>query len=111
MQDSCRIFCELILEMGRKEKKLEVIRQVLCEIPDFEPYSTFKRLDKSHKNFIDQTDISEFLSGNSLDYEEMLIKDSLIQHYDTDFDFRLQYSEYLVIFSHFSQFYHIFIGF
>ena len=94
MLEATRIFCDLILEMGRKEKKLEVIRQVLCEIPDFEPYTAFKRIDRFHKNYIDQSDLYVFLSDNRLDFSEVFIKDSFLQHYDLDNDGKLLYAEY-----------------
>lgn len=93
MEES-RLFCELILDMGRKEKKLEVIRQVLCEIAEFEPYSAFRRIDKHHKNFLDQTDLFLFLSENKTDFSESFIRDSILQHYDLDLDGKLIYAEY-----------------
>lgn len=93
MQEASRVFCEVILEMGRKEKKLEVIRQVLCEIADFEPYSAFRRLDRNHKNYLDQSDIFLFLSENNLDFPENFIRDSILQHYDLDLDGKLLYAE------------------
>lgn len=96
MFEASRLFCELILEMGRKEKKLEVIRQVLCENPDFEPYTAFKYLDKLHKSYLDQSDFSVFLSNNHIDYSETFIKDSIMQHYDLDSDGKLLYSEFLL---------------
>jgi len=93
MLEASRVFCDLILDLGRKEKKLEVIRQVLCEIPDFEPYSAFRRLDKSHKNFIDESDLNAFLQENHMDFSQLFIKDSLLQHYDLDGDSKLIYAE------------------
>lgn len=92
--EASRLFCELILDMGRKEKKLEVIRQVLCEIAEFEPYSAFRRIDKHHKNFLDQTDLFLFLTENKTDFSESFIRDSILQHYDLDLDGKLIYAEY-----------------
>lgn len=96
MLEASRVFCDLILDLGRKEKKLEVIRQVLCEIPDFEPYSAFRRLDKLRKNFIDEADIQAFLQDNRIDFTPLFIKDSLMQHYDLDGDGKLIYAEYVL---------------
>ena len=96
MEAASKIFCDLILELGRKEKKLEVIRQVLCEIPDFESYSSFRRLDRLHKNSLDEADLHAFLQDNRVDFSQSFVRDSLLQHYDLDGDGKLLYAEYLI---------------
>lgn len=37
--------CRLILEVSKIEKKIEIVRHLLCEYQDFSPYSAFSRLD------------------------------------------------------------------
>ena len=96
MESASKVFCDLILDLGRKEKKLEVIRQVLCEIPDFEPYSSFRRLDRLHKNSLDESDLHAFFQDNRLDFSQSFIRDSLLQHYDLDGDGKLLYAEYFI---------------
>ena len=51
----------LLLEISKQEKQLEVLRQILSEQYDFEPYSAFQRLDVERKGFINTTDIQNFL--------------------------------------------------
>ncbi len=40
-------FCELLLRISEEEREIEVIRQVLCEQSEFEPYAAFIRIDRN----------------------------------------------------------------
>ena len=91
------LFCEIFIFLARGEKKLEVIRQVLCEISEFEPYTSFKRLANINKNFLTSKDISLFLSENDVFIPEDVISDTFLSHYDYDSDERLCYAEYIYI--------------
>lgn len=89
---SRQLLKELLTRIGQQEKQLEVVRQVLCEQPEFEPYAGFRRLDRSRKGYINHIDIHEFLLSNNFKFseEECCI---FINHYDRDCDKKLSYSE------------------
>lgn len=38
--------CDLIVGIAEGERRLEICRQVLCELRAFEPYTSFVRLDR-----------------------------------------------------------------
>lgn len=38
---------ELIIEICECERRTEYVRKLLSELQDFEPYTAFKRIDKS----------------------------------------------------------------
>ena len=86
------LFCEIFIYLARGEKKLEVVRQVLCEIAEFEPYTAFKRI-ATNKNFLTPKDIVIFLSENDVFYPEEVIAETFLSHYDYDGDGRLCYAE------------------
>ena len=87
------ILQDLLLEIAVHERQIEVLRQILCEQPDFETYATFRRIDRLRRGFITATDLMEFLLGNGVHQTEEECE-LLINHYDRDCDGRLQYSEY-----------------
>lgn len=78
---SVNSFANLVFFFYEKEKKLEIIRQILCEISDFEPYSFFKFLDKEQKNCLDSKDIAEFLLENGECFSEQTIISTLLDHF------------------------------
>ena len=43
------------------EKQVECVRQVLSEVSKFDPFATFKFLDSDSKNFLNKTDIQNYL--------------------------------------------------
>lgn len=57
--------CDLILEIGKLEKKVEVVRQLLCEYSQFTPYTAFKRVDLREANEISAYDIRQFAVENN----------------------------------------------
>jgi hypothetical protein len=89
-----KCFATLFLELARNEKKLEVIRQILCELEDFEPYSIFMRLKDENSNLLNGYDISLFLADQFQKTEEELINKTLVYHYDFENDGSLCYAEY-----------------
>lgn len=87
-------FLDFVLFMYEKEKKVEIIRQILCEIPDFEPYSIYKTLDQNQKNHIDSQDISDFLSRNGESFSRKTIESTIIDHF-SNFDKKITYKKFL----------------
>lgn len=43
------------------ERQVEVVRQVLSELPSFDPYSAFHHIDQSNQGYIAQTDLARFM--------------------------------------------------
>ena len=43
------------------ERQVEVVRQVLSELPAFDPYSAFHHIDQSNQGYIAQTDLARFM--------------------------------------------------
>ena len=85
-------FAELLIFMYEKEKKIEIIRQILCEIPDFEPYHIFKMLDQNQRNFLDSEDIFEFLSHNGENLSKKTIESTIIDHF-ANFEGKIYYKK------------------
>lgn len=83
---------DLLIEIGQEEKQLEVLRQILCEQYDFEPYAAFRRIDRSRKGYITAIDVLEFLLSNDHRFNEIECN-YYIRHYDRDGDGRLVYLE------------------
>ena len=86
----------LLLNLAENERQIEVLRQILCEQETFEPYAAFKRIDRSCKNSITVQDISKFLSDNKISRDTTEIA-AFLRRYDTDFDNRLVYTEFIQI--------------
>ena len=85
----------LLNEIGEKEKNLEVLRQILCEQSEFEPYAAFRRIDRSRKGFITSSDVLKFLVHNGFNHKESECN-YFIDHYDRDGDDHLIYAEYQI---------------
>ena len=88
-----KFVCDFLLTLARSEKKIELLREKLCEIEDFEPYASFRRIDRTCKNYIDEEDVKLFLQENEIFFDEDTIKNSFLQHYDYDSDGKLCYAE------------------
>lgn len=56
--------CKLILEISKHEKKMEAIRQLICEYPEFAPYTVFTRIDTRQVNTLSPYDFNHFSISN-----------------------------------------------
>jgi hypothetical protein len=52
------------MAIANGELAVEKKRQALALLPDFEPYSSFVRIDRNGDNIIDAADVAHFLSEN-----------------------------------------------
>jgi hypothetical protein len=52
---------ELLLNVAEEELMIERQRQQLASLIDFEPYSTFTRIDRDRKEYISTIDILRFI--------------------------------------------------
>ena len=85
--------CHLLLFLARLEKTIELHRQNLCEIKAFEPYCTFRILDKESKNFITTSDVQTFLASYGCSFDPKIIFSAFISRYDSNRDGVLNYPE------------------
>lgn len=83
-----------LLAVNEGERQIEIIRQILCEQEDFEPYAAFKRIDRYKKGVLNAVDIKSFLEDNKINFSEHDC-DIFVQRYDIDGDGQLAYSEFL----------------
>lgn len=90
--ESRQMLRELLLEIAVHEQQIEILRQALAEIPDFEPYAAFRRIDRSRRGSVTAADIHEFLKQNGIKNTEEECE-LFINHYDRDNDGRLQFTE------------------
>lgn len=74
-------FCQLLINLSRQEKKIEIVKEMLCQSPDFEPYTTFKRLDRHNKNFIDCLDVNVFFEKNNIHIDTNTIFNTIFHRY------------------------------
>lgn len=88
-----KLVSDFLLTVARTEKKIELLREKLCENEDFEPYASFRRIDRDCKNFLTEDDLKAFLQDNQIFYDEETVRTTFIQHYDYDSDGKLCYAE------------------
>ena len=94
--ETLRILKTLLLEVGHQEQKIELIRQRLAAMDNFEPYVAFQRIDRNRNEFVVAEEIMDFLRENKIygvTYDEAQY---LVKFFDSDEDMKLSYSEYLI---------------
>jgi len=91
-----QLLTDLLLKISEGEREIEILRQILCEQDDFEPYAAFKRIDRSSTGFLSASDFLHFLSENEIFHLEQHAS-TFVKRYDIDDDSRLKYSEFLSI--------------
>ena len=57
---------ELFLTVAQGEREVEIVRQVLAEITEFEPFSLFKHLDSLKSSHLLPQDLLQFLKKNDV---------------------------------------------
>jgi hypothetical protein len=60
------LLIELIVNVIKKEREIEILRQYTNECDEFEPYAIFTRIDRKWKKIIDSSDITSFLEDNHI---------------------------------------------
>lgn len=84
---------DLLKVIAEGEKQIEITRQVLAEKTAFEPYTTFKRIDRDSNGFITASDIVDLLRDNEVLALNKEIK-QLFREQHTQRDDRISYTEY-----------------
>ena len=89
------LLIELIINTIKKEREIEILRQNINEMDEFEPFATFTRFDREEKRIIDVNDISKFLDDNNhfpTEKNTILLK-LLLEFYDLNKDNGLTFDE------------------
>ena len=94
MRQNRNCLADLLLAIGESERHVELLRQILGEQPDFEPYAAFTRIDENRKGRIDEVDLLYFLDGNGVQVLQSDIR-AIFHKYDLDGDGLLSYNEFL----------------
>ena len=87
-------FAALLLEQAECEKKTEITRQVLCEKPEFDAYSAFRRVTTEHYGGITLFELKEFFQHHDIPVESYQL-DLLYCHLDHDGDGLINWEEFL----------------
>ena len=85
---------KLLLTIVNKEKEIEINRQLLAQNIDFDLFQIYSLLDKEKKNYINSSNLIEFLYKNGI-YPNELEMQYLILFYDENGDNKLSYTEFL----------------
>jgi len=83
----------LLLQVADLERQVEITRQVLCELIDFEPYSAFRTIDRFSTGALTSRDIEEFLLSQGIPCSAFE-SSSLVKQYDSNSDGRLSLPEF-----------------
>lgn len=86
--------CNFIMKLCSIERFIEIKRQLLCDKPDFEPYTAFQRLSRDQSSRITPETITNFMS------ESMVVAtidecQRFISHYSSSQESHLGYKEFL----------------
>ena len=84
---------DIFLILAEGEKSVDINRQILVELDDFNPYQIFTFLDIQQKNYINSSDLLNFLQERGIYANEIEIK-FIILFYDRDYDGVLSYPEF-----------------
>jgi len=84
---------QLFLALAEDEIAIERLRQILAAIKEFEPYATFRRIDREGLGFVTSKNLSQFLRENG--YRDFSKEDCqfVIKYFDQDGDRKLNYHE------------------
>lgn len=88
---------DLLLHTADQEIQIEKLRQILCAMREFEPYTAFKRIDRANVGLIDKFQICQFQRENGFRELEPEDFNSMIAYFDLDQDKKLNYHDFLQI--------------
>lgn len=88
---------ELFVFTAEQEIHIEKLRQVLCENSEFEPYTSFKRIDRESTGLISKKSLCQFQKENGFRELEPDDFDTMIAYFDLDGDSKLNYHDFLQI--------------
>ena len=84
---------KIFLTLAEGEKSIDINRQILVELEDFDPFQVFTYLDTNQKNYLNCSDLLNYFTERGIITNELEI--SLIMlFYDMDYDGVLSYPEF-----------------
>ena len=86
---------DFLKAIGDYELSIEGLRQNLASILQFEPYSSFLRIDRQNQRCITSESIRGFLNENNRNNYSVRDCDYLIKYFDIDCDGVLNYTEFM----------------
>ena len=86
---------DFFMAIANGELDIENRRQKLAGNAEFEPYSTFVRIDRNGDGHVDAIDLKAFLCDNSRSTYDVPECEFLIKYFDVDGDRALNYTEFL----------------
>ena len=90
-KETSALICDLLMTLSQKESKLEIIRQVIADIDEFDAYQVFTYLDKESKNFLTDFNIFQFLQKRSIKFNSSPCSDFIEFFYN--FNTNISYSK------------------
>ena len=88
---------ELLVFTAEQEIAIEKLRQILCAMRDFEPYTAFKRIDRNNTGFISCNAFCQFQRENGFRELEPEDFQGIVRYFDLDGDKKLNYHDFLQI--------------
>ena len=85
---------DLLFELGKGEREIEMVRQKLAVSADFTLISAFERIDRKMDSKITTSDITQFLKENSINTVTELQVDELIKYFAAETPAALNYNEF-----------------
>ena len=85
---------QIFLSLAEGEKTIDINRQILIELEDFDPFVIFNYLDSNQKNYLNSTDLLNYFKERGINTNELEVT-LIILFYDKDFDGALSYPEFL----------------
>ena len=84
---------KIFLTLSEGEKSIDINRQILIELEDFDPSNIFTYLDTNQKNYINCSDLLNYCLEKGIQTNELEIS-LIILFYDRDYDGALSYPEF-----------------
>ena len=84
---------KIFLTLAEGEKTIDINRQILVELQDFDPFKIFSYLDTNQKNYLNNSDLLNYCTEKGITTNDLEIN-LLIFFYDMDYDGVLSYPEF-----------------
>lgn len=88
---------KLLLTLKAGEQQVEFARQMLAQLPEFEPHAAFQRFDSDGDGAISSVDILKFLRANKVDEANEADCYGIVRYYSTTSLGVLHFNDFLQI--------------
>ena len=92
--ETSKRIAQLFIILAEGERTIEISRQVLSDLKEFDTYQIFKNLDIERKNKVDAYDLINYLRNKGIYASEEEAK-LIILFYDQDYDTYLSFAEFI----------------